>query len=112
MIGETIIPNVIPSFIHKKLGILKIDGHIDEIINKNNEIEKKIYALELSEVKKNKPNKKNINTKNNPNFLFDGNVVWLKFFIWIFILFFNIYYHKVYINGAIIEPWDTINNPP
>ena len=42
MIGETIIPNVIPSFIHKKLGILKIDGHIDEIINKNNEIEKKI----------------------------------------------------------------------
>jgi len=57
------------------LGILKIDGHINEIINKDNEIEKKIYALELSEVKKNKPNKKNINTKNNPNFLFDGNVV-------------------------------------
>ena len=53
MIGETIIPNVMPSFIHKKLGILRIDGHINEIINKDNEIEKKIYALELSEVKKN-----------------------------------------------------------
>jgi len=52
MMGETIIPNVMPSFIHKKLGILRINGHINEIINKNNEIEKKIYALTLSEVKK------------------------------------------------------------
>ena len=58
MIGETIIPNVIPSFIHKKLGILRIDGYINEIINKDNEIVKKMYVLNLSEVKKNKPNKK------------------------------------------------------
>ena len=75
MIGETIIPNIIPSFIHKKLGILKIDGQMNEIINKDNEIVKKMYALDLSEVKKNKPKKKNINTKNNPNFLFDGSVI-------------------------------------
>jgi hypothetical protein len=73
MMGEIIIPNVIPSFIHKKLGILKIDGQMNEIINKDKETEKKIYTLVLSEVKKNKPNKKNINAKNNPNFLFDGS---------------------------------------